>query len=81
MFFFDQVSPGSPFLLPNGTRIFNAIQKLLRSEYRNRHYQEVQTPNMFDSSLWKTSGHWAHYKDDMVRSYLPATQDTATEFS
>ncbi|KAL1962998.1 hypothetical protein VTN77DRAFT_8844 [Rasamsonia byssochlamydoides] len=67
LFFFDEVSPGCPFLLPNGTKIFNALQKLLRSEYRKRGYQEVQTPNMYDVSIWKTSGHWAHYKDDMFK--------------
>ncbi|KAJ5823437.1 hypothetical protein N7447_005777 [Penicillium robsamsonii] len=67
LFFFDEVSPGCPFLLPNGTKIFNQIQSLLRSEYRKRGYQEVQTPNMYDVSIWKTSGHWAHYKDDMFK--------------
>ncbi|QGA16411.1 hypothetical protein EYB26_004078 [Talaromyces marneffei] len=67
LFFFDDVSPGCPFLLPNGTKIFNALQKLLRSEYRKRGYQEVQTPNMYDVSIWKTSGHWAHYSDDMFK--------------
>ncbi|KAK4865142.1 hypothetical protein LT330_001765 [Penicillium expansum] len=67
LFFFDEVSPGCPFLLPNGTKILNQIQSLLRSEYRKRGYQEVQTPNMYDVSIWKTSGHWAHYKDDMFK--------------
>lgn len=67
LFFFDEVSPGCPFLLPNGTKIFNALQKLLRSEYRKRGYQEVQTPNMYDVGIWKTSGHWQHYKDDMFK--------------
>ncbi|KAJ5972042.1 uncharacterized protein N7479_001960 [Penicillium vulpinum] len=67
LFFFDELSPGCPFLLPNGTKIFNQIQSLLRSEYRKRGYQEVQTPNMYDVNLWKTSGHWAHYKDDMFK--------------
>ncbi|KAL1959875.1 hypothetical protein VTO42DRAFT_1020 [Malbranchea cinnamomea] len=67
LFFFDEVSPGCPFLLPNGTKIFNALQKLLRSEYRKRGYQEVQSPNMYDVSLWRTSGHWMHYKDDMFK--------------
>ena len=65
LFFFDDVSAGSPFLLPHGTIIFNAVQKMLRSEYFKRGYQEVQSPNMYDSKLWQTSGHWAHYKDDM----------------
>ncbi|KAJ5564765.1 hypothetical protein N7513_001007 [Penicillium frequentans] len=67
LFFFDEHSPGCPFLLPAGVRIFNQIQKLLRTEYRKRGYQEVQTPNMYDVGLWKTSGHWAHYKDDMFK--------------
>lgn len=67
LFFFDEASPGSPFLLPAGTRIFNALQKLLRAEYRKRNYQEVQTPNMYDVSLWKTSGHFQHYADDMFQ--------------
>ncbi|KAL4892597.1 hypothetical protein BDV59DRAFT_37100 [Aspergillus ambiguus] len=67
LFFFDEVSPGCAFLLPNGTKIFNALQSLLRSEYRKRGYQEVQTPNMYDVGIWKTSGHWAHYKDDMFK--------------
>ncbi|KAL3491636.1 hypothetical protein BJX62DRAFT_121952 [Aspergillus germanicus] len=67
LFFFDEVSPGCPFLLPNGVRIFNSLQTLLRSEYRKRGYQEVQTPNMYDVGIWKTSGHWDHYKDDMFK--------------
>ncbi|KAJ6189577.1 hypothetical protein N7519_004485 [Penicillium mononematosum] len=67
LFFFDEVSPGCPFLLPNGTKIYNQIQSLLRTEYRKRGYQEVQTPNMYDVGIWKTSGHWEHYKDDMFK--------------
>ncbi|KAK5095099.1 threonyl-tRNA synthetase [Lithohypha guttulata] len=67
LFFFSQQSPGSPFLLPHGTRIFNALQSMLRDEYWNRGYQEVQSPNMYNVNLWKTSGHWQHYQDDMFR--------------
>lgn len=67
LFMFDEVSPGCPFLLPNGTRIFNSLQKLLRTEYRKRGYQEVQSPNMYDVGVWKTSGHWQHYSDDMFK--------------
>ncbi len=65
LFFFDELSPGCVFLLPHGTLIFNALQKLLRSEYQKRDYQEVQSPNMYDVDLWKRSGHWQHYQDDM----------------
>ncbi|KAG8529225.1 uncharacterized protein KY384_005860 [Bacidia gigantensis] len=65
LFFFNELSPGSVFMLPHGTLIFNAIQKLLRSEYHMRGYQEVQSPNMYDAELWKKSGHWQHYSEDM----------------
>lgn len=65
LFFFNELSPGNVFLLPHGTMIFNALQKLIRSEYQKRGYQEVQTPNMYNVDLWKTSGHWEHYHEDM----------------
>ena len=67
LFAFKHVAPGCPFLLPHGTRIFNALQTLLRSEYRKRHYDEVQSPSMYDVDLWKTSGHWEHYQNDIFR--------------
>jgi threonyl-tRNA synthetase len=67
LFFFDDASPGCAFMLPNGMKIYNQIQSLLRTEYRKRGYQEVQTPNMYDVDIWKTSGHWQHYKDDMFK--------------
>lgn len=65
LFFFHQHSPGSAFFLPNGMIIYNALQSFLRDEYWKRGYQEVNSPNMFNSALWKQSGHWQHYKDDM----------------
>ncbi|KDQ13759.1 hypothetical protein BOTBODRAFT_44972 [Botryobasidium botryosum FD-172 SS1] len=65
LFFFNELSPGSPFFLPHGTRIYNALIEFMRSEYRKRGYQEVISPNMFNSKLWETSGHWQNYKDDM----------------
>ena len=52
-------------MLPAGTKIVNAIQKLLRTEYRKRGYQEVQTPILYNADLWKKSGHWQHYSEDM----------------
>jgi threonyl-tRNA synthetase len=67
LFMFSKMSPGSPFLLPHGTRIFNALQAMLREQYWDRGYDEVQSPNMYDAELWKISGHWQHYQDDMFR--------------
>ncbi|KAI0015843.1 threonyl-tRNA synthetase [Xylariomycetidae sp. FL0641] len=65
LFFFNEMSPGSAMWLPHGTRIYNTLLDYLRQQYWKRNYQEVITPNMYNSELWKTSGHWAHYKDDM----------------
>ncbi|KAH8726630.1 hypothetical protein GQ44DRAFT_679051 [Phaeosphaeriaceae sp. PMI808] len=65
LFFFHEASPGSCFFLPHGQIIFNTLQAFLREEYWNRGYQEVASPNMFNSALWKTSGHWQHYHEDM----------------
>jgi threonyl-tRNA synthetase len=46
-------------------RIYNTLQNFIRSQYHERGYQEVGTPNMYNSKLWETSGHWQNYKDDM----------------
>ncbi|KAF5322995.1 hypothetical protein D9611_009286 [Ephemerocybe angulata] len=65
LFFFNDLSPGSCFFLPHGTRIYNALVEFMREEYFKRGYQEVISPNMYNSKLWETSGHWQNYKDDM----------------
>ena len=70
LFMFSPLSPGSPFLLPHGTRIFNALQEMLREAYWDRGYQEVQSPNMYNVELWKTSGHWDHYQDNMFKVHV-----------
>ncbi|KAJ5777936.1 hypothetical protein N7520_001182 [Penicillium odoratum] len=79
LFFFDDVSPGSAFLLPAGTKIFNSIQKLLRKEYMKRGYSECQTPNIYSTELWKQSGHWEHYQDDMFK--IEQKKGTSTAYS
>ncbi|KAG7691688.1 hypothetical protein KL930_004540 [Ogataea haglerorum] len=65
LFFFHEMSPGSCFWLPHGARIYNGLCDLLRNQYRKRGYEEVITPNMYNSKLWETSGHWANYKENM----------------
>lgn len=70
-------------LLPHGARIRAALERALRQglficsvfcsqyfillEYRTRDFDEVVTPQIFDASLWKQSGHWQHYRNDMFR--------------
>lgn len=65
LFFFHPLSPGSCFFLPHGMIIYNTLQVFIREEYWKRGYQEVNSPNMFNSLLWKQSGHWQHYQEDM----------------
>lgn len=65
LFMFHEMSPGSCFWLPHGARIYNALHVFLKEEYRKRGYEEVITPNMYNSKLWKTSGHWDNYKENM----------------
>jgi threonyl-tRNA synthetase len=65
LFFFHEMSPGSCFWLPHGTRIYNTLVQMMREQYQLRGYQEVITPNMYNAKLWETSGHWANYKENM----------------
>ncbi|OAQ31793.1 threonyl-tRNA synthetase [Linnemannia elongata AG-77] len=65
LFFFHELSPGSCFFLPHGARIYNTLMGFIKSEYRKRGYTEVMSPNMFNVKLWKTSGHYENYKDEM----------------
>ena len=65
LFMTHEWSPGSPFMLPKGTIIYNELLKFIREEYWKRGYQEVITPQMFNKALWEASGHWAHYKENM----------------
>uniref|UniRef100_A0AAY4DW97 threonine--tRNA ligase n=1 Tax=Denticeps clupeoides TaxID=299321 RepID=A0AAY4DW97_9TELE len=65
LFFFHDLSPGSCFFLPKGAYIYNSLIEFIRSEYRMRGFQEVVTPNIYNSKLWQTSGHWQHYSENM----------------
>lgn len=65
LYYFNELSPGSAFWLPHGTRIYNTLIDLMRTEYRQRGYDEVITPNMFNTKLWETSGHWGNYEENM----------------
>jgi len=65
LFSFHPEAPASPFFHPKGTVIYNELLDYLRSLYRRRGYQEVITPQALDVGLWKTSGHYEKYKDNM----------------
>jgi threonyl-tRNA synthetase len=65
MFAFSEVSPGAAFWFPPGTAVFNELVKLSREMGRAHGYVEAKTPQVYDSSLWKTSGHWDKYDVNM----------------
>ncbi|XP_025423216.1 threonine--tRNA ligase, cytoplasmic isoform X2 [Sipha flava] len=65
LFFFHELSPGSCFFQPKGAYIYNTLIEFIKSEYRKRGFQEVVSPNIFNTKLWQTSGHWAHYSENM----------------
>ncbi len=65
LFMFSELSPGGPFWKPAGMAIWNALSDLWRSENLARGYREVKTPILYDVELWKQSGHWDKFKDNM----------------
>lgn len=65
LFFFHELSPGSCFFLPHGTRIYNRLVEYIRSEYSKRGFSEVISPNVYNVNLWKISGHWENYRENM----------------
>lgn len=65
LFFFHELSPGSAFWTPAGTRIYTTLMTMIRDEYRARGFREVITPNVFNLDLWHTSGHAKHYLENM----------------
>jgi threonyl-tRNA synthetase len=65
LFSFHQEAPASPFFHPRGAVVYNALVNLMRERYEEYGYEEVITPQIFDVELWKRSGHYENYRDDM----------------
>jgi threonyl-tRNA synthetase len=65
LYHMDAVSPGSPFYLPKGMVIYNGLIDFVRSLYPLHGYQEVMTPQLCRAELFKTSGHYDMFYDDM----------------
>lgn len=65
LFMMSDFGPGSPFWLPNGMALRNALTEYWHEMQARFGYQEVQTPLILSRSLWETSGHWDHYKENM----------------
>ena len=65
LFSLDAVAPGIPFFHPRGTTVYNTLVTYVRDLYQRYGYQEVITPLLYKTDLFRTSGHYDAYKDDM----------------
>ncbi len=70
LFTFDVIAPGSPFFHPKGAIVYNALVDYVRALYRRYGYDEVITPQVMDVELWKRSGHYDNYRDNMFFTQL-----------
>ena len=65
LFSFSEVAPGMVFWHPKGLVIWNGLVELWRRLHEEAGYVEIATPQVMDNKLWKISGHWEHYRDNM----------------
>jgi threonyl-tRNA synthetase len=65
LYHWDEHAPGSALWHPKGMAIWNALDDLRRAENARRGYLEVKTPLMWDTDLWRRSGHWDKYRDNL----------------
>lgn len=65
LFMNHEVAQGMPFFLPKGMTLLTELIRFVRNESYGHDYQEIRTPQLINAELWKISGHWNHYKEDM----------------
>ena len=70
LFAFRDEAPGFPFYLPNGMVLKNTLIDYWREVHRKWGYVEISTPQIMRRTLWETSGHWDHYKNNMYTTLI-----------
>ena len=65
LFSFHEYAPGAVFWHPKGLVLYNTLQQFIREITKDDGYQEISTPIMVKSALFKKSGHWEHFKENM----------------
>ena len=70
LFMMRDEAPGFPFFLPNGMILKNTLLDYWREIHHKAGYVEISTPQIMNQSLWLTSGHWDHYKDNMYSTII-----------
>ena len=70
LFMMHEAGPGFPFFLPKGMILKNTLLEYWREIHKKAGYVEISTPIILNRSLWETSGHWDHYKDNMYTTVI-----------
>ena len=70
LFMMNEAGPGFPFFLPKGMLLRNALLSFWRDIHLRNDYVEISTPVILNRSLWETSGHWDHYKENMYTTVI-----------
>lgn len=70
LFMMHDAGPGFPFFLPKGMLLKNTLLDYWHELHTKNGYQEISTPIMLNRSLWETSGHWDHYKNNMYTTVI-----------
>lgn len=78
LFMFDETAPGMPYWLPRGWKTYNALLEFWRGIHEEHGYQEISAPVINNQRIWKTSGHWGHYKENMF--IVPGEREDETDY-
>lgn len=70
LFMMHEAGPGFPFFLPKGMILKNSLLDYWREIHKKAGYVEISTPVILNRSLWETSGHWDHYKNNMYTTVI-----------
>ena len=65
LFMLGEEAPGMPFWLPDGVVLLRLIERQVRDQLARRGYVEIKTPQVLDEELWRRSGHWENYRQNM----------------
>lgn len=79
LFVFHETSPGMPYWLPKGYVLYNQLLNFSRIVHKDFGYEEISTPILNKKSLYETSGHWQHYRDDMFISPMSFIKEDSEE--
>jgi threonyl-tRNA synthetase len=77
LFSFHQWAPGAAFWRDKGTTLYNTLANYMRDVLLPNGYVEVKTPIIYNKALWETSGHWAHYRQNMFQVQGSEGEDMA----